>query len=198
MMMKKLRLACTVAAALSLCHAAPAQTSTLTNGPYYATPSWDQKLPAATRFVTLANWGGQAVLDRETGLVWKLNLANFADNYAGAVERCLYDTTGDRGGWRLPTIAELMRTVVVGQQVIADSPFPFLNPLAGTLMIWSSTPKLVEQSIGVLRDTGALNTVDLIDTLRLAPSGYFVFAQARLSSNSSAAIWCVQSPAVGS
>jgi hypothetical protein len=39
------------------------------NGPYYPTPSWDQKLPAATRFVVLTNWNREAVLDRETGLV---------------------------------------------------------------------------------------------------------------------------------
>src|SRR5271169_1120634 len=42
------------------------------NGPYYANPSWDQQLPASTRFVVLTNWGSQAVLDRETGLVWEL------------------------------------------------------------------------------------------------------------------------------
>src|ERR1051325_11151454 len=56
---------------------APRQSSAQTTsaGPYYATPSWDQKLAcdsAATcpRFVVLANWNNDAVLDRETGLVW--------------------------------------------------------------------------------------------------------------------------------
>ena len=54
--------------------AATAQTTA--NGPYYATPSWDQKLqcdnPATCpRFVVLANWSSAAVLDRETGLVWE-------------------------------------------------------------------------------------------------------------------------------
>lgn len=39
-------------------------------GPYYALPSWDQKIAAATRFVVLTNWSSQAVLDKETGLVW--------------------------------------------------------------------------------------------------------------------------------
>ena len=38
-------------------------------GPYYATPSWNQQLPAATRFIVLTNWASAAVLDRETGLV---------------------------------------------------------------------------------------------------------------------------------
>src|SRR5215471_2507098 len=51
--------------------ASPAAAQTTANGPYYATPSWDQQLPAATRFVVLSNWGGAAVLDRETGFVWE-------------------------------------------------------------------------------------------------------------------------------
>ena len=33
-------------------------------GPYYATPSWDQKLPSDTRFIVLTNWNSEAVLDR--------------------------------------------------------------------------------------------------------------------------------------
>ncbi len=44
---------------------------TTANGPYYATPSWNQQLPASTRFIVLANWSNAAVLDRETGLVWE-------------------------------------------------------------------------------------------------------------------------------
>lgn len=42
------------------------------NGPYYATPSWDQKLDPSVRFIVLANWNNEAVLDRETGIVWQL------------------------------------------------------------------------------------------------------------------------------
>lgn len=49
----------------------PAVAQTTGNGPYYATPSWDQTLPSNTRFIVLSNFGGQAVLDRETGLVWE-------------------------------------------------------------------------------------------------------------------------------
>ena len=49
----------------------PAHAQTTANGPYYAMPSWDQQLPASTRFIVLSNWNSEAVLDRETGLVWE-------------------------------------------------------------------------------------------------------------------------------
>src|SRR5215470_10507956 len=61
----------TLALASVLVHA-----QTTSNGPYYATPSWDQKFQCDTqatcpRFIMLSNWNNQAVLDRETGLVWE-------------------------------------------------------------------------------------------------------------------------------
>jgi len=56
----------------------PVGAATTATGPYYANPSWDQQLPASTRFIVLSNWvdtahpsGGAAVLDRETGLIWE-------------------------------------------------------------------------------------------------------------------------------
>ena len=51
--------------------AIPGNAQTVANGPYYAWPSWDQTLPSSTRFIVWANFNSQAVLDRETGLVWE-------------------------------------------------------------------------------------------------------------------------------
>jgi hypothetical protein len=53
-----------------------ANAQTTAPGTYYAIPSWDQKLQRDTqatcpRFVVLSNWNNEAVLDRETGLVWE-------------------------------------------------------------------------------------------------------------------------------
>src|SRR5213592_884355 len=72
--MKKLVLAMVVLGALAFGNEpARAQNCTLyqTTGPYYATPSWDQKLVYFQRFICLTDWNNEAVLDRETGLVWQ-------------------------------------------------------------------------------------------------------------------------------
>lgn len=115
-----------------------AQTSTTAAGPYYATPSWDQKLPSATRFIVLSNWGNQAVLDRETGLVWERSADRPATFWYGAFYQCIQSTVGGRSGWRLPTVHELLRTVVAGSnfETVTDSPFAHL---ATGKTYWTST-----------------------------------------------------------
>src|SRR5262249_41951206 len=65
-----------LAAAGVLTASTSASAQTVTNGPYYASPSWDQTLACSAlancpRFVVLANMNNDAVLDRETGLVWE-------------------------------------------------------------------------------------------------------------------------------
>lgn len=90
---------------------APAQAATA-NGPYYATPSWDQKLDASIRFIVLSNWNDNAVLDRETGLVWEKGSVNYFDAL-DASRHCIVQNTGGRGGWRLPTVQEL-RSLLFG------------------------------------------------------------------------------------
>lgn len=92
-----------------------AHAQTTSNGPYYATPSWDQKLQCDTsstcpRFIVLSNWNNEAVLDRETGLVWEQSPAANPLNVSqcsAAADRCHNLATGNRIGWRLPTLQEL-------------------------------------------------------------------------------------------
>ena len=72
--------------------------------------SWDDKIPNATqRFKVLSEFGGAAVLDRETGLVWEQNpLATLPDPiWVEACLRCMSRTSGGRKGWRLPSVHEL-------------------------------------------------------------------------------------------
>ena len=85
-----------------------ATAQTVANGPYYATPSWDQTLPVATRFIVLSNFNSEAVLDRETGLVWERTpsaVGTFTQSDAN--RHCQHLTTGGRMGWRMPQTAEL-------------------------------------------------------------------------------------------
>src|SRR2546422_2704903 len=96
----------------------PAQAAN-SNGPYYASPSWDQQLQCDTqatcpRFIVLSNWidashpsGGAAVLDRETGLVWEQSPSASGFNWSDAQIHCINLNAGNRGGWHLPTIQEL-------------------------------------------------------------------------------------------
>ncbi len=85
-------------------------------GTYYATPSWDQTLPCTNmtncqRFVVLTNMNGEAVLDKETGLVWQKSPFVFTDLWINAQTECVLARTGGRMGWRVPTIQELLSLV---------------------------------------------------------------------------------------
>ena len=81
-------------------------------GPYYAEPAWDQKLAPATRFVVLTDWNSQAVLDKETGLVWEKTPSITGKSWVDARHHCTNDTaTGTRKGWRLPSISELASVI---------------------------------------------------------------------------------------
>jgi hypothetical protein len=112
-------------------------------GPYYATPSWDQTMPSGTRFVVLSNFDSDAVLDRETGLVWQRALAGGLVDYPTAARTCAALTIGNRPGWRLPAATEL------GSLFDPSVPAPFLpagHPFTGFptgmqqgLLLWSNT-----------------------------------------------------------
>ena len=121
--------------------AGPARAVTA-NGPYYALPSWDQSLPANTRFIVLSNMGGAAVLDRETGLVWEQapNLTELL--WIDALGRCATATTGNRRGWRLPSVQELGSLVDLTTTfpVLALPPgHPFTIATTGSKFFWTAT-----------------------------------------------------------
>lgn len=68
-------------------------------------PSWYQILPAEKRFVLVMN--DEAVLDKETGLVWQRTLNIYKTDWQGAVDVAYGMGFGGRRGWRLPTVEEL-------------------------------------------------------------------------------------------
>jgi hypothetical protein len=116
--------------------AAPAQ-----NGPYYATPSWDQTLPGSTRFTVLSNFGSAAVLDRETGLVWELTPSGSGDTgtWVTAINQCIFSNTGGRLGWRLPSAPELYSLIdpTQTQTNLLPAGNPFLSVTNG--IFWTAT-----------------------------------------------------------
>lgn len=125
--------------ALTAVTAGPSQAAS-GNGPYYAEPSWSQKLPTATRFVVLTDWNSEAVLDRETGLVWEKEPPTSFRNWFNARFECTNRRTGSRKGWRLPSVHELASLLdpavaVPGPTLPPGHPFSFVQ----SVNYWSAS-----------------------------------------------------------
>ena len=130
------------AACLTSLSFSSATAQTVANGPYYATPSWNQQLPVSTRFIVLANWASAAVLDRETGLVWEKSPSISTSDWFNASHDCLSRNTGGRMGWRLPTIQELLSLAdrsVPHPGPTLPSGHPFTNVQSSNY--WSATAR---------------------------------------------------------
>jgi hypothetical protein len=107
--MKKLSMAMFTLWVIGLAFAVSAPTQAETaQGKYYPVPSWNETLPADLRFVVLTNMSGEAVLDRETGLVWQRSPSgSHTVTWSQAHWACIASRIAGRGGWRLPTVQEL-------------------------------------------------------------------------------------------
>ena len=90
-------------------------------------PTWSQILPAAERFKIVMN-NDEAVLDRETGLVWEKSPDTTERTWTSACSHCYQRQVGGRKGWRLPTIEELASLVDTSQSNPAlPEGHPFTN-----------------------------------------------------------------------
>lgn len=69
-------------------------------------PSWDRKIDGKGRFQTLKSFASEAVLDKETGLVWAKGWG-ITSGWGSSVSNCLRTTIGGRYGWRLPLADEM-------------------------------------------------------------------------------------------
>jgi hypothetical protein len=75
---------------------------------------WDQGLPAAQRFVILAAFNNDAVLDKNTGLVWeKAPSLTSTESWFDARLTCANKNVGNQKGWRLPSMAGAVVAPVV-------------------------------------------------------------------------------------
>lgn len=97
---------------------------------------WGRKYDSASeRYVVLSQFDNQAVLDRETQLVWQRSVRSAAEWFM-ARNTCYASGTGGRHGWRLPSLSEL--SSVGGTGGVLPAGHPFQNVPAGTYF-WSTT-----------------------------------------------------------
>ena len=138
-------------------------------------PAWSRSLSASdtadacnsSRFKCVMD--GNAVLDSETGLVWERTPDDTTTRFAwsAAKSRCLAKTTGNRKGWRLPSIHELwsLAEIAAGDatpQIPAGH--PFLSNLTGTHWSSSTNPANDEARAVDLQATGGMFENDAVKT----------------------------------
>jgi hypothetical protein len=133
-------------------------------------PTWSIKLPASERFVVLSDFNNEAVLDKETGLVWQKDLNPNPlyphDNWRAAHHYCNNLVLGGRMGWRLPTVQEMTSLIDPTQTNPAlPSGHPFTNvwPRSNP-WYWTATTYLYDVyawSVYTWDDGSAIYAVDL-------------------------------------
>jgi hypothetical protein len=106
--------------------------------------SWDRKFNDANdRFVVLPAFGNQAVLDKETQLVWQRSPNTGAVSFEAARGTCLVSQFGGRKGWRLPTGSELSSLIdpSISSAILPALPkgHPFTQVAAAPKRYWTST-----------------------------------------------------------
>ncbi len=93
-----------------------------------ASSAWDHTLPARARFIVLSDFGNDAVLDRETRLVWERSPSTSTFEWNATQAHCNRLNVGNRLGWRLPTIQELASLVdPTAYNLALPSGHPFTN-----------------------------------------------------------------------
>lgn len=100
--------------------------------------SWDDKIPnAGNRFKVLSKFGNQAVLDKETQLVWEQAPDTTTMSWPSAAVYCLRKNVGGTVGWRLPSVVELKSV----QDLTLPGPFVPASVFTGiqTFVYWSAT-----------------------------------------------------------
>jgi Protein of unknown function (DUF1566) len=106
--------------------------------------SWDDKIPnGSLRFKVLTEFNSQAVLDKETGLVWEQHPASTTTSWENARSQCTALTTGGRKGWRLPSVHELQTLIdptvvpaLFAPMLPVNHPFTNVTALSG---YWTAT-----------------------------------------------------------
>ena len=130
-----------------------------TAGDFYVVPvkpqfkSWDTKIEDTSRFKLVLD--DEAVLDRETGLVWEKSPLSVSMSWANTVYSCYGNLDGGRSGWRLPTIEELSSLIDYTQSNPAlPSNHPFENIFQDYYWSITSSPYDVSSALVIDLSTG--------------------------------------------
>jgi hypothetical protein len=108
-------------------------------------PTWSQKLDSSQRFTLVL--GGEAVLDKETGLVWERTPDSIKRDWFFAGNDCYKKTVGGRKGWRLPAVEELASLIDPNQSNPAlPIGHPFQNLYYGPVDYYCSNTAYVFDS----------------------------------------------------
>ena len=148
-------------------------------------PFWDDQVNNTGRFKVLSEFGGAAVFDKETGLVWEKSPGDTDGDgdvdtnddltWANARSHCANKNVGGRKGWRLPSFAELASLVDPnnpGGDPDLPPGHPFLNVQSS--LYWSATTSAVSTGTAWVVDfnDGNVGTND-----KTTPQGF---------------VWCVR------
>jgi hypothetical protein len=71
----------------------------------------EKTLAASERFIILPSFNNEAVLDKETGLVWEKSPQTTSARWSVARRTCAEKNVGGQKGWRLPFLPELQSLV---------------------------------------------------------------------------------------
>lgn len=122
---------------------------------------WCPVDPQTQRFVIITDATfGDAVLDRQTLLLWQRSPQSTADgtrDWSGAWERCVNADTAGVLGWRLPTAEELTSLVFSGHDVLpVGHPFQSVNItcVGDGGFYWTSTDGTVPGEVFALQLCG--------------------------------------------
>jgi len=137
------------------------------------TMRWDTNNPSASRFTVLTDFGGAAVRDNNTGLVWEQSPAMMA-TWTDARLQCVDKNVGGTRGWRLPSVVELA-SLIDGSQGAPMVPVVFTGVQPAPY--WSATT----------------NADSISSTSKLSVN--FQDGKSGISAKSSSNFfWCVRSP----
>jgi len=106
-------------------------------------PSWSKVIQnGSSRFKVLKQFADQAVLDKETGIVWERSPDPTTRNWHDSVIHCYRRNVGGRMGWRMATIEELTSLI---DQTQANPALPAGHPFIGIptagCAYWSATTR---------------------------------------------------------